>query len=646
MCGVAGVWDRPRKSAPAAVTAVAEAMTDTLGHRGPDEGAVFADVGAWFALGHRRLSIIELSPAGAQPMISSCGRFVISYNGEVYNAAELRPELELTGRRFRGHCDTEVIVEGAAVWGVEATVRRLIGMFAIALWDRRERVLYLIRDRLGIKPLYWANFDDRVVFGSELKALRADNGWTPALDRDGLAAYLRFAYVPAPHTIYRGVRKLPPGTILTVRERGVPKIRSFWSLADVASAGQSSRLDVSEEEATKRLDALLRDAVGRRMVADVPLGAFLSGGIDSSTVVALMQAQSPRPVRSFSIGFREPGFDEAPYAAEVARHLGTDHTELYISPDHAVSVIPQLATIYDEPFADSSQIPTFLISEMTRRHVTVALSGDGGDELFGGYTRYLRGLTLWRLVRRLPQPVRSLAATGASAISPSAWGALGAVIPGSMRPAQFGPKMHKLAGMLAGEPEASVLYRQMVTQWADRENIVIGGTEPEGPLDDRRITELVPDFIERMQYLDTMTYLPDDILTKVDRASMAVSLEVRVPLLDHRVVAFSWMLPSAMKGADGVGKRMLRRVLSRYIPRELMERPKMGFAVPIHDWLRGPLRPWADLLLDERRLAAEGIFHPAPIVKRWREHLAGSHDWHNSLWAVLIFQAWKDRWLT
>jgi asparagine synthase (glutamine-hydrolysing) len=646
MCGIAGIWDRPWKSAPAAVTAMAEAMTDTLRHRGPDEGAVFADTGAWFALGHRRLSIVELSPAGAQPMISSCGRFVISYNGEVYNAAELRPELEAAGRRFRGHCDTEVILEGAAVWGVEATVRRLIGMFAIALWDKRERVLYLIRDRLGIKPLYWANFDDRVLFGSELKALRADSGWTPALDRDALAAYLRFGYVPAPHTIYRGVRKLPPGTILTVREHGVPKITSFWSLADVARAGQSARLDVSEEEATKRFDALLRDAIGRRMVADVPLGAFLSGGIDSSTVVALMQAQSPRPVRTFSIGFREHGFDEAPYAAEVARHLGTDHTALYISPDHAVSVIPRLATIYDEPFADSSQIPTFLVSEMTRRHVTVALSGDGGDELFAGYTRYLRGRTLWRLVKHVPQSVRGLAAAGAGAISPSAWSALAAVIPGSMRPARFGAKMHKLAGMLAGEPEADVLYRQMVTQWADPENTVIGGSEPEGPLDDKSIKELVPDFIERMQYLDTVTYLPDDILTKVDRASMAVSLEARVPLLDHRVVAFSWMLPSAMKGADGVGKRMLRRVLSHYIPRELIERPKMGFAVPIQDWLRGPLRPWADPLLDERRLAAEGIFHPAPIVKRWREHLAGSNDWHDSLWAVLIFQAWKDRWLT
>jgi asparagine synthase (glutamine-hydrolysing) len=646
MCGIAGIWDRRQSSAPAAVTAAAEAMTETLRHRGPDDGAVFADTAAWFALGHRRLSIIELSPAGAQPMISSCGRFAISYNGEIYNAAELRPELEAAGRRFRGHCDTEVIVEGVAVWGVEPTIRRLIGMFAIALWDRRERVLYLIRDRLGIKPLYWANFNDRVLFGSELKALRADTSWTPTLDRDSLAAYLRFAYVPAPHTIYRGVRKLPPGTILTVREGSAAEISSFWSLADVARAGQSARLDVSEEEATEQLDALLRDAVGRRMVADVPLGAFLSGGIDSSTVVALMQAQSPRPVRSFSIGFREPGFDEAPHAAEVARHLGTDHTELYISPDRALSVIPDLPNIYDEPFADSSQIPTFLVSEMTRRHVTVALSGDGGDELFGGYTRYLQGRTLWHMIKHLPQPVRSLAAAGLGAVSPSAWSVLGAIIPERIRPAHFGTKMRKFAAVLAGEPETGLIYRQLVSQWADPEKTVIGGADPYGPLDDRRVNELVPDFIELMQYIDTISYLPDDILTKVDRASMAVSLEARVPLLDHRVVAFSWMLPGAMKTANGLGKRILRRVLNRYVPRELIERPKMGFAVPIRDWLRGALRPWADSLLDERHLAAEGIFQPEIIVKRWREHLAGSHDWHDSLWAVLMFQAWKDRWLT
>ena len=645
MCGIAGVWDRRRRASPDRVAALAQAMSDSLLHRGPDAGGLWRDDAAGLALGHRRLSIVDLSPAGAQPMVSSCGRFVISYNGEVYNSAELRPALEAAGRSFRGHCDTEVIVEGAAVWGVRATVEKLIGMFAMALWDRKERVLYLVRDRLGIKPVYWADLDGRVLFGSELKSLRADRDWSPALDRDALASYLRFGYVPTPMTIYRGVQKLPPGTILAVGETGAPRIEAYWSLADIARAGRSARLDASEEEATTALDTLLRDAIGRRMVADVPLGAFLSGGIDSSTVVALMQAQSTRPVRSFSIGFREHDFNEAQHAALVARHLGTDHTELYVSPEHALSVIPRLAEMYDEPFADSSQIPTFLVSEMTRQHVTVALSGDGGDELFAGYTRYFRGEMLWRAIDRMPRGARDLAAMGVRAVSPSAWTALAGIIPESKRPAQFGDKMHKLARVLEGEAEASAFYRQVISLWLEPASLVKGGIEPQGPLEDLSVKDLVPNFVERMQYLDTITYLADDILAKVDRASMAVSLEARVPLLDHRVVAFSWSLPPAMKAGDGMGKRLLRRVLDRYVPRELVERPKMGFSAPINAWLRGPLREWAAPLLDEKRLEAEGVFHPEPIVTRWREHLAGTRDWQYSLWAVLMFQAWKERWL-
>jgi asparagine synthase (glutamine-hydrolysing) len=645
MCGIAGVWDRRRRASPDEMAALAQAMTDVLRYRGPDAGGLWRDDGASVALGHRRLSIVDLSPAGAQPMASSCGRFVISYNGEVYNSDELRPALEAAGRKFRGHCDTEVIVEGAAVWGVRATVEKLIGMFAMALWDRQDRVLYLVRDRLGIKPVYWADFDGCILFGSELKSLRADASWSPTLDRDALTAYLRYGYVPGPMTIYRGVQKLPPGTILTAHEGGAPEIAAYWSLQQIARAGQDARIDASEEEAEAALDALLRDAVGRRMVADVPLGAFLSGGIDSSTVVALMQAQSSRPVRSFSIGFRERGFDEAQHAAAVARHLGTDHTELYVSPEHALEVIPTLPAMYDEPFADSSQIPTFLVSEMTRKHVTVALSGDGGDELFAGYTRYFRGDTVWRGIDVLPQGARSLAAAGVRALSPAAWTALANVIPERRRPAQFGVKMHKLANVLDGEAEASSFYRQVISLWLDPSRIVKGGAEPKGLLEDPRVRDLVPDFVERMQYLDTLTYLPDDILTKVDRASMAVSLEARVPLLDHRVVAFSWTVPPAMKAANGIGKRLLRRVLDRYVPRELIDRPKMGFSVPIKDWLRGPLRPWADALLDERRLDADGIFETGPIRERWRQHVAGAHDWDASLWPILMFQAWKERWM-
>jgi asparagine synthase (glutamine-hydrolysing) len=644
MCGITGLWER-RRGAHTDVAAVVQAMTETLVYRGPDAGDMWVDREAGLALGHRRLSIVDLSPAGAQPMVSSCGRFVLSYNGEVYNAGDLRPELEAAGRRFRGHCDSEVIVEGAAVWGVEATVKRLIGMFAMALWDRRDRILYLVRDRLGIKPVYWADFSGRFLFGSELKALRADAGWAPTLDRDALAAYMRFGYVPGPSSIYRGVHKLEPGRILTVRESGAPSVAAFWSLEEIAREGQAARLDLSEAEAEERLDALLKDAVGRRMVADVPLGAFLSGGIDSSTVVALMQAQSTRPVRSFSIGFHEHGFDEAQHAAAVARHLGTDHTELYISPDHALSVIPRLPDMYDEPFADSSQIPTYLVSEMTRKHVTVALSGDGGDELFAGYTRYFRATLMWNAIDAAPSALRSLAASGVRALSPAAWTTLGAIIPEKRRPEQLGDKMHKLASVLEGEPEASAFYRQVLSLWVDPASVVIGGAEPTGLLGCASVKSLVPDFVERMQYLDTLTYLPDDILTKVDRASMAVSLEARVPILDHRVVAFSWMLPTALKAGNRVGKRLLRRVLYRYIPRELVERPKMGFAVPIKSWLRHELRDWAEHLLDERTLAADGIFHPGPIRERWREHLDGTRNWHHQLWAVLMFQAWKARWL-
>jgi asparagine synthase (glutamine-hydrolysing) len=620
-------------------------MTQSLHHRGPDGGDVWSDGASQVALGHRRLSIIDLSSAGAQPMVSACGRFVISYNGEVYNADELRPELQAAGRQFRGHSDTEVIVEGVAVWGVEPTIRRLIGMFAMALWDRKEERLYLVRDRLGIKPVYWGDVEGRFFFGSELKALRAEPRWSPALDLGALAAYLRFGYVPAPLTVYRGINKLPPGTILTARKGHPPAITAYWSLDEIARQGQSARFSGSEDEAVDALDELLRDAVKRRMVADVPLGALLSGGIDSSAVVALMQAASNRRVRTFSIGFRESGYDEAPDAAAVAEHLGTEHTELYVSPRHALEVVPQLPAMYDEPFADSSQVPTYLVSKMTREHVTVALSGDGGDELFGGYTRYFRGPALWQAINATPRPLRALAACGIEALPPATWSTVGKLIPKGRRPAQFGDKMHKLARLLGGEPDASPFYQQIVSQWIDPTILLPDAVEPPSLYQDPGVRTLIPDFVERMQYLDTRTYLPDDILTKVDRASMATALEVRVPLLDHRVVAFSWTLPPAMKVGSGIGKRLLRRVLYRYVPRALVERPKMGFAMPIQGWLRRELRDWAETLLDERRLAREGIFNPGPIRARWREHLDQTQNWDSQLWVVLMFQAWKERWL-
>lgn len=645
MCGIAGLWDQHHRKKGAALETALTAMTQAMVHRGPDAHGRWIDPELGLALGHRRLSIVDLSPAGAQPMVSSCGRFVISYNGEIYNAAELRPELEQAGRRFRGHSDTEVIVEGIAVWGIEETIQRLIGMFAIALWDRRERHLYLVRDRLGIKPIYWAELNGCFTFGSELKALRTETGWHPELDQRSLAAYLRFGYVPAPHTIYREVQKLQPGCILRVSPNTRPSITPYWSLEEVAIRGQDKRFPGDENEAAEALEALLRDAIKRRMVADVPLGSFLSGGIDSSTVVALMQAQTPRPVRTFSIGFHESGYDESRHAAEVARHLGTEHTELYASPKHALGVIPQLPEIYDEPFADSSQIPTYLVSEMTRQHVTVALSGDGGDELFAGYTRYLRSEALWRAIETTPRPLRSVAASGIRCLSPAAWTVVGNLIPEQRRPAQFGHKMHKLANVLAGEPEASAFYREVISLWLDPRCALPGATERHGALENAETRAAVPNFIERMQYLDTLTYLPDDILTKVDRASMAVSLEARVPLLDHRLVAFSWSLPPVMKVGTGLGKQLLRRVLYRYVPKELVDRPKMGFAIPVDRWLRRELREWAESLLSEHRLKQEGIFEAAAIRSRWTEHLEGRGNWQAALWAVLMFQAWKERWL-
>jgi asparagine synthase (glutamine-hydrolysing) len=575
-------------------------------------------------------------------MTSADGRWIISYNGEVYNADELRPELEAQGARFRGHSDTEVMIEAFARWGVEATLPRLIGMFAFALWDTRERRLYLVRDRLGIKPLYWGWFGNLLLFGSELKALRAHDGWKPEIDRDALASYMRHNYVPGPWTIYRNVSKLPPGSVAIFKPGESPEIKRFWSLEEVVGSGIAHRTAMSEAEAADALEALLSDAVRRRMIADVPLGAFLSGGIDSSTVVALMQANASRPVRTFSIGFREEGYNEAQHAKEVAAHLGTDHTELYVDPGHARDVIPRLADMFDEPFSDSSQIPTYLVSEMTRRHVTVALSGDGGDELFAGYVRYFQAMRLFPLLERAPASVRGAMAGMIRALPPQAWSQLFRLAPVRCRPSQAGDKMHKLAGIL--NESLGGYYRFLVSHWREPDALVRGGHEHRGLLWDPAVRERVPDPIERMQYLDTATYLPDDILTKVDRASMAVSLEARVPLIDHRVVAFAWTLPPSLKVRDGTGKWLLRKVLARHVPDRLFDRPKMGFGVPIDSWLRGPLRDWAEALLSERRLAAEGFLDPAMVRDTWAQHLGGRVNHQYLLWDILMFQAWKERW--
>jgi len=642
MCGIAGFIDLASATPPDRLVATVRRMALSLRHRGPDDEGAWIEAEAGVALGHRRLSIQDLSPAGHQPMESKEGRYVLAYNGEIYNFAELRAELNAQGIAFRGHSDTEVMVEAIAAWGLAATLRRLVGMFAFALWDRKTRTLNLVRDRLGIKPLYWAHQGGLFLFASELKALRAHPDFHADINRNALPSFLRHNYIPAPHSIYRETFKLEPGKMLTFRLDGKPVVSTWWDLREIAGEAVASRSEMATEEAVEALDGLLRDAVKQRMVADVPLGAFLSGGIDSSTVAALMQAQSRQPVRTFTIGFHEKAYDEAKDAKKVAAHLGTQHTELYVAPQDALDVIPKLPQLYDEPFADSSQIPTFLVSELTRRHVTVALSGDGGDELFAGYNRYFWAEALWRKLQFLPRPMRQSAAAMIRTVSPTDWNRMFGLLPPRLRPRLAGDKFHKLADLLALS-DCDVLYRRLLTHWEEPASLVRGGEELTGILWDESVATEFPDFTERMQFLDTVTYLPDDILTKVDRASMGVGLEARVPLLDHRVVEFAWRLPGAMKVRKGQGKWLLRQVLGRYVPKALIERPKMGFGVPIDSWLRGPLRDWGEALLDERRLREEGFFDPAPIRAKWDAHQQGKRNWQYHLWDVLMFQAWLEQ---
>ena len=647
MCGLTGflacgtVW-------PADAEALARRMAAALTHRGPDDQGVWADADTGIALAHRRLSILDLSPQGHQPMLSQCGRYVIVFNGEVYNFAAIRDELERAGAApaWRGHSDTEVMLAAIAAWGLEAALKKFVGMFAFALWDREARTLSLARDRLGEKPLYYGWQGETFLFGSELKALRAHPAFRAEIDRDALALFLRHNAIPSPYSIYQGIHKLPPGTFLQL-QAGQQDARpvAYWSARHVAEAGQRNPYQGSEREATDELARLLGQAVGGQMVADVPLGAFLSGGIDSTTVVALMQAQSARPVKTFTIGFNEPGYNEAEHAHAVARHLGCEHTELYVTPQDAIDVIPSLAAIYDEPFADSSQIPTCLVSRLARQHVTVSLSGDGGDELFGGYNRYFWARNLWRKLGWAPRPLRAALAGVLTALPPAAWNAafarFGRWLPARLRYANPGDKLHKAAEILAvRSPEE--IYLGLVSHWKNPAQLVPGSREPMTLLTDPGQPIDLPDFEHRMMVLDTVTYLPDDILTKVDRAAMAVSLETRVPLLDHRVVEFAWTLPLHMKIRHGEGKWLLRQVLHRHVPQALMDRPKMGFGVPIDQWLRGPLKDWAAALLDPARLAREGYFHPVPIQRKWAEHQTGARNWSYYLWDVLMFQQWLE----
>lgn len=625
-------------------------MTDTLVHRGPDDSGIWLDSGSAIALGHRRLSILDLTPAGHQPMVSAGGRFVIAFNGEIYNHLELRKELELAklAPDWRGHSDTETLLAGFSSWGVAATLQKSIGMFAFALWNTDTHALTLGRDRLGEKPLYygWQGQGDSAVFlfGSELKALKEHPAFQSDINRDALALLMRHNYIPAPYSIWQGINKLLPGCILTIsKQQPNGCVEAYWSGKEIVEAGLSSPFVGTSDEAVSALEKILLDAVGKQMLSDVPLGAFLSGGVDSSAIVALMQAQSSKAVRTFSIGFNEAQYNEAIYAKAVAKHLGTEHNELYVTSNDALNVIPNLPAIYDEPFADSSQIPTFLVAQMARQQVTVALSGDAGDELFCGYSRYFMANRIWNKLSYLPLGVRRAMAGSITTLSPASWNKIAnplvSLFPNNLAGINVGDKLHKGANLLECEAFSDI-YRNLVSHWQNSESLVLGATEPLTVLTSTNLQPKTPSEIERMMAVDMLSYLPDDILAKVDRAAMSVSLESRVPFLDHRVVEFAWQLPLKYKLRNGVGKWALREVLFKYVPKTLIERPKMGFGVPIDDWLRGPLRDWAEGLLNETRLLEEGYFNPEMVREKWNEHLSSKRNWQYLLWNVLMFQAW------
>lgn len=625
-------------------------MSSRLIHRGPDDEGLWFDAGAGIGLSHRRLSIIDVSEQGHQPMVSPSGRYVIAYNGEVYNFLDIRDELDersLTSR-WRGHSDTEVILAAIEEWGLEKAVARFVGMFSFALWDTKEKKLHLVRDRIGIKPLYYGWADGTFLFGSELKALSAHPNFTGEIDKDVLSLYFRHNYIPAPYSIYKNFFKLKQGAVLTINcrdTRFTTNLEYYWSIKNVLEMDPAPSSIDSEEEAILRLEELLKEAVKMRMISDVPLGAFLSGGIDSSTVVSLMQAQSTQKVKSFSIGFVNEEFNEAIYAKKVADYLGTNHTELYVTPEQAMEVIPKLPVLYDEPFSDSSQIPTYLISELTKRSVTVSLSGDGGDELFAGYNHYFWAPNIWRRIGWMPGWMKHVLSKSLKMLPSGLWDGLiektGDLFSKNTGLELTSDRIYKLSDILL-ENTPRALHRRLISNWDATALLISESVEPSTVFTDPDQWPADIDFLGWMMYLDLMSYLPDDILVKVDRASMGVSLEARVPILDHRLVEFAWKLPVGMKVKGPERKWPLRQILYKYVPRELIERPKAGFSIPISDWLRGPLSEWAEELLDETRLRDGGIFAADQIREKWLEHKTGRRNWHNFLWEILMFQAWRE----
>jgi len=652
MCGICGFIQSGPPADAQTLTGLARRMADALAHRGPDDAGAWADPESGAALGHRRLAILDLSPAGAQPMLSADGRFALAHNGEIYNFLELRRELEAEGGSFlpwRSDSDTEVMLAAFQAWGVEAALRRFTGMFAFALLDRREKTLFLARDRMGEKPLYYGLTDHGLAFASELKGLRAHPGFRAELDLESLAQYLRFQYVPEPRCIYKNAFKLAPGHFLTVHAAAPRDLapRPYWTLRDEVEHGRRAPFAGTEAEAADQLDALLRATVARQMIADVPLGSLLSGGIDSSLITALMQAQSDRPVRTFTIGFQAEAYDESADARRVAEHLGTDHTTLTATPDRILALVPRLADHYDEPFADASQLPSLLVAELTRQHVTVCLTGDGGDEIFGGYNRHFWAPALWQRLRPVPLPLRTAAARAMRLLTPAAWAALfhtlGPVLPAAARVRTPGHKAHKLADALDA-PTRDDLYKRLVSTWPDPAAL-LHAPEPRTAVDRPETWPDLPDFTRQMQYLDTLTYLPGDILHKVDRATMAVALESRAPYLDHHVARFAWTLPRHMLVHRKTGKRILRAVLERYVPTTLTNRPKAGFGAPIDQWLRGPLRDWTTTLLAPERIKNQGLLNAELVSRTVADHLSGRRDNQYKLWNLLMFQAWYDRWM-
>jgi len=646
MCGLAGVIVNNGFS-EGQLTEIGTLMGQRLRQRGPDDAGIWCSVENGVMFSHRRLSIVDVSVAGHQPMLSEHRRYVIAFNGEIYNHLTLRTELskEHLAPNWRGHSDTETLLAAFEAWGVQETLKKTVGMFAIALWDIEQRVLYLARDRLGEKPLFYGWVRGSFVFGSELKALTAYPGFDNPINRDALALYTEFSAVPSPYSIYQDIAKLNPGSILSISTSDIVKrsvhIDEYWSITEVVN-GRRGNIFVQEEQAISALDEVLKIAVAEQSRADVPTGAFLSGGVDSTLIVALMQAQSQRQIKSFSVGFDESQFDESPFADAVAKHIGTDHHSIRVTAADAQSVIPLLPTMYDEPFADSSQIPTHLVSKFARKLVTVALSGDGGDELFGGYNRYVRGHTIWNRMRWLPTPLRVAVGTGLHSVPLAVWDLIGQGLYGATGAYKVGGKVQRVAHRLRNVQNLSELHYDLVREWFPSDRVVLGASRLPTRLDDLGFMYGTMPIEERMMLWDTLTYLPDDLLTKVDRASMSTSLEARVPYLDHRVVELSWRLPLQMKIRKGESKWALRQLLYKYVPRELIDRPKAGFTVPIGQWLRGPLRDWAEALISESRLRREGYFNVVAVRRAWQEHLSGSHDRAGRLWIILMYQAWLE----